>query len=83
MLSASSPIVFIATAAPDRARTFDAETLGLTLINEDDFSIVFALGGIPLRIQKVRELQPHPLTGMRRVARASPGSRIPMGTCCR
>ena len=59
MLSSRSPIAFIATAAPDRARTCYAETLGLTLISEDDFSIVFALDGIPLRIQKVRELQPH------------------------
>lgn len=64
MLSTSSPIAFIATAAPERARAFYADTLGLTLVTEDDFSLVFALHGVELRIQKVRELEPHPFTAL-------------------
>jgi len=64
MLSASSPIAFIATAAPERARAFYADTLGLPLVSEDDFSLVFALHGIALRIQKVRELQPQAFTAL-------------------
>jgi catechol 2,3-dioxygenase-like lactoylglutathione lyase family enzyme len=64
MFEADSPIVFLATASPSDARSFYADTLGLTLLSEDDFSLVFDLRGIPLRIQKVRELQPHPFTAL-------------------
>jgi catechol 2,3-dioxygenase-like lactoylglutathione lyase family enzyme len=64
MLSTSLPIVFIATATPERARAFYADTLGLTLITEDEFSLVFALHGVALRIQKVRELLPQPFTAL-------------------
>jgi catechol 2,3-dioxygenase-like lactoylglutathione lyase family enzyme len=62
MLKDSAPVAFIATATPDRARAFYAETLGLPLIADDDFSLVFDLCGVSLRIQKVRELQPQPFT---------------------
>jgi len=64
MLHESAPIAFIATATPDRARAFYGTTLGLTLLADDDFSLVFDLCGIPLRIQKVRELQPQPFTAL-------------------
>ncbi|GAB1343167.1 VOC family protein [Gemmatimonas sp.] len=64
MLAANSPIAFLATANPDGARSFYADTLGLTLRSEDDFSLVFDLAGIPLRLQKVRELQPQPFTAL-------------------
>lgn len=46
MLAANSPIAFLATANPDGARSFYADTLGLTLRSEDDFSLVFDLAGI-------------------------------------
>lgn len=64
MLETASPIAFIATANPDRARSFYADTLGLPLRSEDDFSLVFDLNGVPLRVQKVRELQPQPFTSL-------------------
>lgn len=64
MLHAIAPVVFIATATPDRARTFYGETLGLPLLVEDDFSLVFDLRGTPLRVQKVRELHPQPFTAL-------------------
>jgi catechol 2,3-dioxygenase-like lactoylglutathione lyase family enzyme len=64
MLHASAPIALIATAMPDRARAFYGTTLGLTLLADDDFSLVFDLCGVPLRIQKVRELQPQPFTAL-------------------
>jgi catechol 2,3-dioxygenase-like lactoylglutathione lyase family enzyme len=64
MLHTSAPIAFIATATPDRARAFYADTLGLQLLTDDDFSLVFDLSGVPLRIQKVRELQPQPFTAL-------------------
>jgi catechol 2,3-dioxygenase-like lactoylglutathione lyase family enzyme len=39
-------IAFLATARPDAARVFYRDTLGLTLIEEDDFALVFAIGSI-------------------------------------
>ncbi len=62
MLDANSPVAFLATASPSHARSFYADTLGLSLLSEDDFSLVFDLRGVPLRVQKVRELQPQPFT---------------------
>lgn len=64
MLRAESPIAFIATAMPDRSRAFYAETLGLQLLADDQFSLVFDLAGVALRVQKVRELRPQPFTAL-------------------
>jgi catechol 2,3-dioxygenase-like lactoylglutathione lyase family enzyme len=64
MLAASTPVAFLATASPDRTRAFYAETLGLPLLVDDEFSLVFDLHGVSLRVQKVRELQPHPFTAL-------------------
>jgi catechol 2,3-dioxygenase-like lactoylglutathione lyase family enzyme len=64
LIASCAPIAFIATAMPDRARSFYADTLGLPLTGDDDFSMVFDLCGVPLRVQKVRELQPQPFTSL-------------------
>jgi catechol 2,3-dioxygenase-like lactoylglutathione lyase family enzyme len=64
MLQRNTPIAFLATATPDQAKRFYLETLGLSLLAEDDFSLVFELNGVPLRVQKVRELQPQPFTAL-------------------
>ncbi len=64
MLESRSPIAFIATVMPERSKAFYSETLGLPLIADDQFSLVFDLAGIPLRVQKVRELQPQPFTAL-------------------
>lgn len=64
MLNGRTPIAFIATAMPERAKQFYAETLGLPLVSDDDFSLVFDLAGVPLRVQKVRELAAHPFTAL-------------------
>jgi catechol 2,3-dioxygenase-like lactoylglutathione lyase family enzyme len=64
MFQRNSPIAFLATAKADQAKTFYAETLGLSLVADDDFSLVFDLHGVPLRVQKVRELQPQPFTAL-------------------
>jgi catechol 2,3-dioxygenase-like lactoylglutathione lyase family enzyme len=64
MLGANLPIAFLATANPANARAFYVDTLGLSLRSEDDFSLVFDLAGIPLRIQKVREFQPYAFTAL-------------------
>ncbi len=64
MLGTSAPVAFLATALPDRARAFYADTLGLSVLSDDEFSLVFDLAGVPLRLQKVRALSPHPFTAL-------------------
>ena len=55
---------FLATANPARAKVFYTKTLGLRLVDEDEFALVFDVSGVPLRIQKVSELRPHPFTSL-------------------
>jgi len=64
MLQASAPVAFVATARPDLARAFYSETLGLRLLSEDAFSLVFDMVGTPLRVQKVPDFQPQPFTAL-------------------
>lgn len=54
----SKIICFVATQNPARALKFYAETLGLKLVSDDPFAIVFDAHGTMLRVQKVRELHP-------------------------
>jgi catechol 2,3-dioxygenase-like lactoylglutathione lyase family enzyme len=62
MLGGSNLIAFIATKDGARARGFYERVLGLRLVSEDDFALVFDVDGMQLRIQKVRELTPQPHT---------------------
>ncbi len=57
-------IAFVATANPDDARAFYQDALGLTLIEESEFSIVFVSGETMLRIQKVPEVAIPPDTAL-------------------
>lgn len=52
---------------PDRAWAIYAEVLGPLFKANDDYSPVFDLCGVPLRVQNVRELQPQPFAARRRV----------------
>jgi catechol 2,3-dioxygenase-like lactoylglutathione lyase family enzyme len=54
----SKVIGFVATKNPPGALKFYAETLGLTLISDDPFAMVFEANGTMLRVQKVHELLP-------------------------
>jgi catechol 2,3-dioxygenase-like lactoylglutathione lyase family enzyme len=54
----SKVICFVATRKPARALKFYAETLGLRLVSDDPFAIVFDCDGTMLRVQKVQELLP-------------------------
>ena len=54
----SKIISFVATVKPEKARTFYEKTLGLKLLYEDGFAIVFDVNGVMLRVQKVEELVP-------------------------
>ena len=62
MLTNSDPMTFVATVKPEAAKRFYAETLGLRLVSDDQFAIVFDLHGTMLRMEKVQALQPQPFT---------------------
>lgn len=64
MMGNATVVTFLATTDPDRAKAFYAETLGLSLIGDDQFALVFDIAGVPLRMQKVDALRPHPFTSL-------------------
>ena len=55
---------FLATSNPRRAKVFYEKTLGLRLVDDDKFALVFDAAGVPLRIQKVSELRPQAFTSL-------------------
>lgn len=58
MLGSQNVIAFIATTDAARARAFYADTLGLRLVAEEPWALVFDAHGTMLRVQKVQELAP-------------------------
>lgn len=64
MIGKNSLVAFLATSNPTRARTFYSKTLGLRLVAEDQFALAFDVAGVPLRIQKVDIVHPHPFTAL-------------------
>ena len=62
MLNSSDVVAFVATSKPDSAKSFYEQTLGLRLILDDAFAIVFDANGVMLRVQKVEENAPPPYT---------------------
>jgi catechol 2,3-dioxygenase-like lactoylglutathione lyase family enzyme len=61
-LSSANLVAFVATAVPARAREFYEHVLGLRLVADDPFALVFDANGTTLRIAKVQELTPVPRT---------------------
>jgi catechol 2,3-dioxygenase-like lactoylglutathione lyase family enzyme len=57
-MNKSKVISFVATKNTANALKFYAGTLGLKLVSDDPFAIVFDANGIMLRVQKVQELLP-------------------------
>jgi predicted enzyme related to lactoylglutathione lyase len=55
MLNRSKVVTFVATSKPDSAKSFYEQTLGLRLVADDAFAIVFDANGIMLRVQKVEK----------------------------
>ncbi|KAB2873149.1 MAG: VOC family protein, partial [Bauldia sp.] len=51
-------VAFVATARPDEARTFYRDILGLRLIEDFRFALVFDANGTMLRIAKVDVVAP-------------------------
>ena len=64
MLSNERPTAFLATTQPGRAKRFYRDTLGLRLVSDDQFAIVFDCVGVQVRIQKVETLRPHAFTSL-------------------
>lgn len=58
MLTSRSIIAFVATTDPARARKFYTKTLGLRLVSEDAFALVFDAAGTMVRVAVVQVLQP-------------------------
>ena len=67
MLVHSDLIAFLATTQPERAKAFYSEVLGLPLMEDTPFALVFDGHGTMLRIQKVQTLTPagHTVLGWR------------------
>jgi catechol 2,3-dioxygenase-like lactoylglutathione lyase family enzyme len=62
MLNKSNVVAFAATSRPDSAKSFYQQTLGLRLIMDDAFALVFDANGVMLRVQKVQGHTPPPYT---------------------
>ncbi len=56
MLGSHKLMAFVATRDPAKAKAFYGITLGLRLISEDQFALVFDANGTTLRVTTVHEL---------------------------
>jgi catechol 2,3-dioxygenase-like lactoylglutathione lyase family enzyme len=67
MLGEHELMAFVATTHPERARQFYSSILGLRLIADEPWALVFDAHGAMLRIQKTTELVPakHTVLGWR------------------
>ena len=64
MLERARLTAFLATANPAPARSFYRDVLGLPLLREDAFALLFDANGIELRIQKLDQVSPQPFTAL-------------------
>ena len=62
MLGGAELIAFSATATPAEARAFYEGVLGLRLVADEPFALVFDANGVTLRVAKVTEVAPPPYT---------------------
>jgi catechol 2,3-dioxygenase-like lactoylglutathione lyase family enzyme len=64
MLNSASLVGFVATANPEVARRFYETVLGLTLVEDTPFALVFEANRTILRVQKVQRVSPAPYTAL-------------------
>ena len=64
MLERAVLTAFVATAHSERSKNFYERVLGLKLVSDEEFAIVFDCGGTQLRIQKVEQLAAQPFTAL-------------------
>jgi catechol 2,3-dioxygenase-like lactoylglutathione lyase family enzyme len=62
VLSSAHLTGFVATVDAARAKRFYQTTLGLQLVSEDPFALVFECGGNQLRVQILKEFRAQPFT---------------------
>lgn len=58
MLGKERLMAFVATTQPERAKQFYSEVLGLELLSDEPYALVFNAAGTTLRVQKVEALAP-------------------------
>ena len=56
LLDSSKIMAFSATTDAERAKTFYRDQLGLKLVSEEQYALVFDAGGTMLRVQRVNEV---------------------------
>lgn len=56
ILGTQKLVAFVATRDPKRAKKFYRDTLGLALVSEDEFALLFDAAGTMLRVTPVQEL---------------------------
>lgn len=56
ILGSQKIMAFVATRDPSRSKKFYRDTLGLLLVSEDEFTLVFDATGTMLRVTRVQEL---------------------------
>src|SRR3954453_18560866 len=64
MLKSPTIVCFVATTKPAAAKKFYRDVLGLSLLEESPFAIVFDANGTTLRVQKVEKISPPPYTAL-------------------
>ena len=64
MLGAHNLVAFSATKDAARARTFYESTLGLHLVADEPYALVFDAHGTMLRVQKTQKFEPVPHTSL-------------------
>ena len=64
MLNTAALVGFVATATPEAAKHFYGCVLGLPLVEDSPFALVFNANGTTLRVQKVERLSPAPYTAL-------------------
>lgn len=61
-LASAKIVAFVGTTQPESAKKFYGGTLGLRLVSEDGFALVFDANGVMLRVAQVREIAAAPYT---------------------
>jgi len=64
MLSTATLMGFVATADAAAARQFYQNVLGLELVEDGPYALVFAVPGTSIRVQKVEAVAPAPYTAL-------------------
>lgn len=62
MLNKEKIVAFVPTRDPNQARYFYEGILGLRVISQDDFAVVFEANGTMLRVTSVQNFQPQQFT---------------------